>query len=90
MARSKLAREAEQAVNGPRAKAYGDAAKMLEGLAWMWGVILDTEVTPKQVSLCMIAVKILRENNCSKRDNWRDICGYVLVAEKAGLIPDED
>lgn len=57
----------------------------------MWGAILGVEVTPVQVGLCMIALKISRECNMHKRDNLTDIAGYaetvnLVIAEQE--VPD--
>ena len=43
----------------------------------MWSAILGQEVTPAQVGLCMIAVKVSRECHKPKRDNLVDIAGYA-------------
>jgi len=43
-------------------------------------VLLDTDVTPEQVALCMIAVKQARLMETSNHnDSWQDILGYALV-----------
>jgi hypothetical protein len=81
--------EADRLTRGDRQDSYGDARKSLERIAVLWGAILDVEVTARQVALCMIALKISRESNAHKRDNWVDIVGYVRVAEMAGLLEEE-
>lgn len=44
----------------------------------MWAAILGLdEVTPHQVGLCMIALKVARHVHRPKRDNLVDICGYA-------------
>jgi len=58
----------------------------------MWAAILGIpEVTPEQVGLCMVAVKISRQVNKAKRDNLVDICGYAetlhLIQEKRDELP---
>ena len=45
----------------------------------MWSIIFENEVTPNQVALAMIALKITRQMNTNKRDNWVDIAGYARV-----------
>jgi hypothetical protein len=49
-------------------------------IARLWSVLLDTEVTPEQVALCMIAVKQARLMETPDHDDsWQDILGYALV-----------
>jgi hypothetical protein len=49
--------------------------------AKFWSEILGLPVTPEQVALCMIAVKMSREVNAHKRDNLVDIAGYARTLE---------
>lgn len=74
--------EAERLVNGEKRNDYGSATDACNDIASHWSVILKTEVTPEQVCLCMVAMKIVRECNKSKRDNVVDIAGYAAVLEK--------
>lgn len=73
--------EAEHLVNGPRQRDYGHPLDDFARTAQMWGAILGTGVTPEEVALCMIAVKISRECNRHTRDNLIDICGYAGTLE---------
>lgn len=81
--------EALGLVYGDRGADYGHPLDDYRRTAAMWSAILDTEVTPEQAILCMIAVKISRECNAPKRDNLVDIAGYaecanrVLIRERA-------
>ncbi len=74
--------EADDIINGERAESYGSPLIMCNKIAGMWSQILGSEVTPKQVNLCMIALKICRETNKHSRDNLIDIAGYAGVIEK--------
>lgn len=47
----------------------------------MWSVILDFEVKPEHIPLCMIAAKISRECHSPKQDNRIDIAGYAETLE---------
>lgn len=70
--------EAYTLVNGDRNEDYGHPLDDFSKSAAMWSFILDTEVTPEQVALCMVAVKVSRlSNDIDKRDSWVDIAGYV-------------
>ena len=78
--REDILKEAEQLVNGERAKEYGDAYVNHKRIADMWSVIFEKEVTVRQVILCMIAVKMSRLMHETKKDSWVDICGYSAIA----------
>ena len=69
--------EADRIVSGDRGAAYGRPIDDFSKTAVLWGPILKVEVTPEQVALCMIMVKVSRELNKAKRDNLVDICGYT-------------
>ena len=45
MKREEILKKAEGLVNGPRAKAYGDAQENHERIAKMWSVLLDKEIS---------------------------------------------
>jgi hypothetical protein len=82
--------EANRIVNGDRRKAYGSPTKNLGRTAKIWSGILDVDITPEQVALCMIGLKVAREVHKSGRDNACDILGYTLcldniIKEKDGL-----
>ena len=49
--------------------------------ALIWSAILGITVTPQQVALCMVGVKISREVNKHKADNIVDGCGYFRTLE---------
>lgn len=69
--------EAEQLVYGNRNADYGHPLDDFSRSSKMWSAILNTNVEPDQVALCMIAVKISRQINLPKRDNLVDIAGYA-------------
>lgn len=69
--------EALEVVNGERAVDYGDMKTSFSNIAKGWSVIAKTEISPSQVALMMIWLKISRENNNHKRDNLVDIVGYT-------------
>ncbi len=74
--------EAQNAVYGDRQSDYGNVKTNFSNIARQWSVVLGTEVTPEQVGLCMIQVKIARQMNKPKRDNLVDIAGYAATIEK--------
>tara|TARA_R100001126_G_scaffold47832_1_gene26926 strand:- start:335 stop:598 length:264 start_codon:yes stop_codon:yes gene_type:complete len=86
MNRKEILRKAENLVNGPRAKEYGDAHENHARIAQMWSVLLDKPVTIQQVYQCMVAVKLARlVVTPDHEDSWIDICGYgALGGEETG------
>ena len=52
--------EALDLIEGERAESYGDAKENHARIAAMWSALLEKEVTPNQVYLCLIAVKMSR------------------------------
>jgi hypothetical protein len=77
-----ITQEANEIINGPRREAYGDARESFAAIADVWGRVLKRPVTAREVALCMIGLKLLRESNRHGRDNLVDICGYAELAEK--------
>ena len=69
--------EAHNLVHGVRGEDYGHPYEDFSRTAKIWSAILGVDVTPEQVALCMIGVKISRECNKPKRDNRIDIVGYA-------------
>lgn len=77
-----ILQEAEEIVNGERAQAYGPALTSFSNIAKGWSVITGTEITPQQVGLMMMWLKICRENNKHQRDNLVDVSGYAHLVQK--------
>lgn len=69
--------EAERITNGPRRSTYGHPLDNFGRTAKIWSAVLDKEVTPEQVGLCMIGVKLAREVHSHTRDNLVDLAGYA-------------
>ena len=83
--------EAQRLVHGDRQASYGHPIEDFTRTGRMWGAILGTDdVPPEKVALCMIAVKMSRECNKAKRDNWVDMAGYAetgfMVRERQGKV----
>ncbi len=76
-----LAADAVQAVTGPRQRDYAHPKINFQRIANLWSIILDVDITPEQVALCMIQVKIAREMNRHTRDNLVDLIGYTLTLD---------
>ena len=91
MTRDDVLKEAMKLINGDRAKDYGDAYKNHERIAKLWSVILDKDVTVKDVMMCMICVKLARLIHAVKLDSWIDLCGYSgLGGELYGKQANDD
>jgi len=57
---------------------YGSPIEDFTKQSRMWSVILQTNVTPQQIAMCMIAVKLCRMTNSPRhRDSVVDIVGYA-------------
>lgn len=78
--------EALRLTTGDRNNSYGPPTQDFTRIAGMWEEILGCEVRPKDVALCMIALKLSRATWASKRDNWVDIAGYA----RCGFLCEEE
>lgn len=79
--------EARDIIHGDRERTHGEPAKNLAAIAAMWEPIFGAKVSPEQVCLAMIALKVARAvNQPSHRDHWTDIVGYVALAERCGFV----
>ena len=76
-----LAAEAVQLVGGDRNRAYAHPAINFQRIANLWSIILDVDITPEQVALCMIQVKVARLMNRHTRDSVIDLIGYSLTLD---------
>lgn len=73
--------EAQSLVHGDRGDAYGHPFDDFSKTALIWQAIFGIPVTPEQVALAMVGVKISREVNKPKRDNRVDGAGYFETLE---------
>lgn len=77
-----ILQEAQRLVYGARQQDYGHPIEDFTRTGRLWAAILGIpEVTPAQVALCMVAVKISRECHAPKRDNRVDGVGYFAALE---------
>lgn len=81
-----LAAYAARLVNDDRAQLYGHPLDNLTRAANIWSVILEVDVTPEQVALCMVGLKIARQVHRETSDNIADAIGYLLTY---GMIGEE-
>lgn len=68
--------EAAEVVKDRKA-AYDERERSFSRIATIWSVVFGHEVTPEQVAMCMIGLKLAREVYKPSRDSLVDICGYA-------------
>ncbi len=70
--------EAKRITGGDRQTSYGHPAKNFGQTAALWNALKPgVNFTARDVAMFMIAVKLSRESNAPKRDNWTDVAGYA-------------
>lgn len=81
--------EADRLIHGERHEQYGEASVVFERYATGWSLIIGAPVTPEQVAMCMVWLKLMRERNKHDRDNLKDAAGYLGLADDVieGLGP---
>jgi hypothetical protein len=68
------------AVLESRAETYGPADTALRAIAARWSLTLGQPVTPAQVALCMIDLKMVRlTHDPNHRDSLIDVIGYAAL-----------
>lgn len=78
-----ILKQADDLINGERAGEYGPYSASAERIATRWSDICKVKITPAQVTLMMIELKVARLiNTPNHEDSWRDIAGYVGCWEK--------
>ena len=73
--------DAKALVTGARVEDYGTARESFGRIAKLWSAALGVEISPTEVALCMILLKVSREINGHKRDSLVDIAGYAKNIE---------
>lgn len=65
-----------------RGKRYGHPLENFARIAKVWGMILGVDVTPEQVGLCMLGVKLARlVETPDDPDSLADLAGYAATLE---------
>ena len=82
MKRDEVLAKAGELINGDRKEDYGDAYLNHMRIAEFWNNYLDHEIklTPTDVAMMMMLVKIARCIHSYKDDSFVDICGYAALA----------
>ena len=85
--RESVCAEADRIVNGPRRATYDHPLRNFRRTASIWQGVLEAKlrpgerISPMDVALCMVGVKLAREAFAHSRDNLVDMAGYVATAE---------
>jgi hypothetical protein len=79
--RKEILQTAIELTLGDRDKNYGTPLVNHQRIAAIWSVILGVEVTPSQVALCMVGVKISRIIQTPDHlDSFIDGAAYLAIA----------
>ena len=63
-----------------RGEVYGDARANLSDTAARWSATLGHKITPAQVAMCMVDLKMSRLKASPQHlDSLQDICGYIAL-----------
>ena len=63
-----------------RSTQYGDAAGNMAAIAARWSGTLGHEITPAQVVLCLLDLKLARlAHDPTHEDSAVDVCGYAAL-----------
>ena len=63
-----------------RSTQYGDATGNMAAIAVRWSATLGREVTPAQVVLCLLDLKLARlAHDPTHEDSAVDVCGYAAL-----------
>lgn len=66
-----------------KGKDWGDPVITHTRIAQVWSGILDHEVQPHQVALCMASMKLVRSDiNPDNPDSLKDGAAYIRIAEQ--------
>ncbi len=79
MNRREILMRAADLTEGDRDKEYGSWADNSRDIAAMWSVILGTEIQPRDVTLCMAALKLVRLKRGPHQDSYVDLAGYAAL-----------
>ena len=68
-----------------RRKVYGEPAAAMAVVARRWSITLGRPITPAEVVLCLIDLKLARLGHDPKhQDSILDIAGYAAVLQEVG------
>jgi hypothetical protein len=63
-----------------RSSQYGHVSSSMAAIATRWSVTLGREITPAQVVLCLLDLKLARlAHDPAHEDSVIDVCGYAAL-----------
>ncbi|QHB37792.1 hypothetical protein I5G63_gp051 [Mycobacterium phage Imvubu] len=86
--REQVLTTAASLICGDRQASYGDATESFARLGRLWSEVLGMEVTPEQVALCLVQLKVSRlVVSPTHEDSWVDIAGYAALGGEIAQRP---
>ena len=73
--------EAERIVNGPRRVEYGGCLESFQRIATMWSAYFGIDISPEDVAMAQVMLKVCRAKQGMHRDSLVDIAGYARCVE---------
>ena len=83
--RSYILNTADELIHGDREQHYGTPQENFARIAQGWSVLLEADVTPEQVALCMAWLKMARLVHGPHEDSYVDAAAYMALAGELGL-----
>jgi hypothetical protein len=81
-------REAASIIAGDRDVQYGGPEENFTRIAKIWSVIVGAEISPEDVAMMMVGLKVARYASKSgfQPDTWIDIAGYAGCGYEVGSV----
>ena len=81
-------REAATIISGDRDVQYGGPEENFTRIAKIWSVIIGVDITPEDVAMMMVGLKVARYASKSgfQPDTWIDIAGYAGCGYEVGSV----
>ena len=79
MKKGDAAREAAELVEGGRDEAYGDALTEFSRISAVFEELTGHCITPEDMALLFICMKLVRDSSRAKEDHMVDVCGYASI-----------
>jgi hypothetical protein len=89
--RGTILADANAAINGPRARDYGDARDNFGRTAQMWSAYKGIEFTATDVAALLALLKVSRlANTPNHQDSWVDLVGYAALGGEVAQLEARD
>ena len=79
MNRREILERAADLTEGARQEQYGTWADNAQDIAAVWSVLIGSNVSARQVTLCMAALKLVRLKHGPHEDSYIDLAGYAAL-----------